>query len=87
MSYHITIQDTQTGEIRFYYYPLEWEDSSDYLWCEGNYACDCNRAQFFASVEGEPDPNYPCNTLSDNPRFVALAAYVPGVGRIPLEEA
>jgi hypothetical protein len=40
---------------------LDWtEEGSDYMWSEGNYACDCNRALFFARAAGEPDPDRPC---------------------------
>lgn len=49
-------------------YPIEWEPSTDgdegvseYMWGEGNYACDCNRAMFFAEAGGEDEPeDAPC---------------------------
>jgi|SRR6185436_3532458 len=30
----------------------EW-GGRDYMWSEGNYSCDCNRAGFFAEAAGE----------------------------------
>jgi len=38
-------------------------DAADFMWTEGNYACDCNRRLFMARALGaeEPkDPNNPC---------------------------
>lgn len=36
-----------------------WED--EFLWADGNYACDCNRASFFAWAGGEKEPRgVPC---------------------------
>jgi hypothetical protein len=32
------------------------------MWTEGNYACDCNRALFFARAVGLPDPNAACTS-------------------------
>jgi hypothetical protein len=33
-----------------------------FIWGDGNYACDCNRALFFASVVGEDDPDRECGS-------------------------
>lgn len=54
----------------------EWKFFGDYIWCDGNYACDCNRALFFARAAGEADPNQACGgdvysvrlTATDNGR-------------------
>lgn len=39
-----------------------WNDeTSDFLWSEGNYACDCNRSLFFNRAGDEPDDkNHSC---------------------------
>lgn len=60
----ISILDTTTGETRSYrdswYNSNPWEDSHEFLWSDGNYGCDCNRALFFARAHGEPDPGIEC---------------------------
>jgi hypothetical protein len=46
--------DGETRRFSFDYYGY-------YIWDEGNYSCDCNRALFFARAKGEEDPeNRPC---------------------------
>ena len=63
----IIIRDTQTGEERthidegfeFIKGGEEFPGGSDYMWREGNYRCDCNRALFFARAGGEPEPDDP----------------------------
>lgn len=45
------------------YEGLDWHEDSDYpafIWEEGNFACDCNRASFFARAIGEDDPDRSC---------------------------
>lgn len=32
----------------------------DYIWSEGNFACDCNRELFFADAAGEEEPEGKC---------------------------
>lgn len=54
MTYEVTIKDTATGEERIYVGSGDWDDAEDYLWNEGNYACDCNRGLFFQRVK-DPD--------------------------------
>lgn len=69
MSYPLKVHiiRNSTGEERVYVhdYPQAtgpWDDEmDDYLWTEGNYGCDCNRASFFAEAgkeEGAED--FPC---------------------------
>ena len=55
------ILDTETGlsaEV-----PEDWlpNDSHDnwYMWTEGNYSCDCNRALFHARFRDVPEPEDP----------------------------
>lgn len=58
----VYIRRNTDGEVRCYD-NLEWHDDSDYpdfIWSEGNYACDCNRALFFARAIGEDDPERSC---------------------------
>ena len=36
------------------------ESPNEWWWSDGNAACDCNRAMFFAQAADEPDPNLDC---------------------------
>lgn len=64
MKVTVSIQKVQTGEVREYVdeYARFRENGSydDFMWSEGNYGCDCNRALFFALAAGEEDPDHPC---------------------------
>lgn len=56
MSYTIEITDTTTGERRAYSSDWDWDGETDeYIWAEGNFACDCNRSLFFARAVGTPE--------------------------------
>ena len=35
-------------------------EDSTFWWTDGNGACDCNLAQTFAAIAGEPDPQQSC---------------------------
>ena len=68
IDFHIT--DEKTGETRAFAddteYTLEWDDQNQnpslFIWEDGNYACDCNRALFFGYAKGEKygDIKSPC---------------------------
>lgn len=48
----VSITDRETGETR----DSKWADDmwfGDFIWSEGNFACDCNRGTFFAEAVGE----------------------------------
>lgn len=45
--YSVVIRNIATGEERIITQDGAWNDAADFLWSEGNYACDCNRALFF----------------------------------------
>lgn len=54
----VFIRREATKEVRTYKEEFPWE--SDYIWSEGNYACDCNRHLFFERAAGiEPPDNEP----------------------------
>lgn len=53
--YSVVIRNNLTGESRAIHQDDAWSDSTDYLWGEGNYACDCNRALFFFNWEVEAE--------------------------------
>jgi hypothetical protein len=57
------IRNNTTGEVRDYpttiSYTNRWEgfpdskpELDDYIWSEGNFACDCNRGLFFGYAAG-----------------------------------
>lgn len=48
MGYTIYIKHNESGEIRSSHHDFEFDE---YLWSEGNYACDCNRHVFFYNRE------------------------------------
>lgn len=52
----VKIRDNSTGEIVDYFASFEDGEFQDFLWSEGNYACDCNRSLFFARAKGLDDP-------------------------------
>jgi hypothetical protein len=37
-----------------------WEFDPVFIWSDGNFSCDCNRALFFARAVDEPDPDLEC---------------------------
>jgi hypothetical protein len=43
----------------------------EFMWTEGNFACDCNRALLIAREQGLPDPDRPCG----NTRYILLGLY------------
>lgn len=64
------IVNNATGEIRRY--ADEWHDGSEYLWTEGNYACDCNRALFFAAAALDDEPERSCGETAYSVPFAIL---------------
>lgn len=58
MMVEVLILDTNTGEMADFstkWYDPEAEDALDnliFLWSEGNYSCDCNRALFYGRARG-----------------------------------
>lgn len=81
--YRVLLRDNQTGEERWWKEDdLLWEEHSDYLWTEGNYACDCNRQLFFERAGGHvPDDGYPCGME----RYTAVCAELPDGTQVPLD--
>lgn len=57
-----TIRLNSTGETRRFEDERDpkYDDVVEFMWSEGNYACDCNRAAFFAEAAGEIDPHQDC---------------------------
>lgn len=56
MKYKVLIRKNATGEERFYSMDdIEWDESSEFWWTEGNFGCDCNRGSSFLRAGG-PGP-------------------------------
>lgn len=77
MSATIAITDTITGETRLYtdeYYGPDVE-VSNFLWSDGNYACDCNRRLFFfAFCEEDKEDDIKCG----DDRYVISSIFYEG---------
>lgn len=63
----VEVRHNPTGEIRSFDYESSYRITSssgydDYIWTEGNYSCDCNRALFFERAIGNGDPDVPCSS-------------------------
>lgn len=54
--YVVTIRDNSTGELRHHEDDGAWDEFTEFAWCEGNDACDGNRAQRFARAIGQEPP-------------------------------
>lgn len=70
----LEIRNNKTGEVRASQEGWDWDGDTeypDYIWSEGNYACDCNRALFFARVVGEDDPDRNCGDSAFAVRLTA----------------
>jgi hypothetical protein len=54
----VYVTDTETGETRSR--PDKWFSFSEFDWAENNRSCNCTRAEYFAKIKGEPDPDLKC---------------------------
>jgi hypothetical protein len=84
VSTHILYQDTDSGELVLHDDPSWAPDYPDealrFMFEDGNYSCDCNRALFIARALGRPEPkDTPCNGRES--RFHVLAFEVTRDGR------
>ena len=61
---------------------IPWRDGSEFIWIDGNFACDCNRGLFFANAAGEHDPDCDCG----HERYrVPYALLIPGGERVEID--
>lgn len=68
MPIEVALRRTSDGQVRVYQDRGTRRDDgsfNDFIWCDGNFACDCNRYDFFERAGGrEPDDeeseNAPC---------------------------
>lgn len=63
---NVHIGRNSDGEVRIQYWPeYGWDETgSDYIWADGNYACDCNRYLFFERAGGA-EPNWDEGSCGD----------------------
>lgn len=61
----VRIRHNGSGEERTLAMDIPWHEYSEFWWSEGNAACDCNRADWFAEAGAEPEPDQkdtPCGS-------------------------
>lgn len=56
MSFEVTIIRNSDGARVTYVDLAEWDEGSQFIWTEGNLACDCNREMIFAELMNLPNP-------------------------------
>jgi hypothetical protein len=60
-------------------YPVDWDESDpegdpSFIWTDGNFACDCNRHDFFTGEPYSPDrAHFPCGDTAYRVREFRLA--------------
>ena len=60
MKAKIEIRRNADNEFCRYVESYNDPDVLDYMWSDGNYGCDCNRALFFARYRGEEELDFEC---------------------------
>ena len=58
--YDIYLERLADHQVRIIHEEGSWDDVAQFMWSDGNAACDCYRADVFAKAGGEVDPNIPC---------------------------
>ena len=72
--YTATIRDMRTGEARAVQCDAHVGPSTiAFMWCDGNYCCDCNRGAFFYGQENEEEEeDFPCSVWENRFRLERL---------------
>lgn len=85
MPYKVILRDARTGEQATVDMPTStWGEAEEFLWSDGNFACDCNRASLFAQASGrEPADDRPCGME----RYVAIKRVMPDGAEFDMGEA
>jgi hypothetical protein len=82
MAYRVEIIRNETGEKRLAERSDEWDDLALYMWTDGNFGCDCNRAMFFADAGGEEDCDIGCGET----RYTVTRAILPNGSEVEIDE-
>jgi len=79
----VLLRNNATGEERLIASDSEWEDVHEFLWTEGNLACDCNRHLEFERAGGrEPGAR---EVGCGDERYTALYALLPDGRKVFLD--
>ncbi len=54
MTYYVQLFDTKKRKKAWVRQRGAYDEAAEYLWEDGNYACDCNRALLFNWALGRP---------------------------------
>jgi len=65
----IHIRKNSDGEVRSFIDPFDWD--GDFIWSDGNFACDCNRALFFGRANGGEGDECECGDTAYSVRITA----------------
>lgn len=89
MSYSVFIRCNATGEVRESKQELDWGESTEFWWTDGNMGCDCNRELEFVRAGG-PGPSHDphwndLQTECGDSRYSALYAILPDGTRVQLD--
>lgn len=68
---HAEIRRNTDGVVRQYSLAGMGGFKGDFIWCEGNFACDCNREIFFCDAIGEEAENETCGSEAYSVRIFA----------------
>lgn len=73
MPYTVTITNLVTRETVKSKFDCEWEEHFRFLWEDGNFECDCNRALEFLRAKGQTvdvmKDETPCNRSAADRRY------------------
>ena len=83
MSYAVHLRRNADGVVRVITEDDAWDETADYIWTDGNFGCDCNRALLFARAAGEPDPE---NSACGETAFAAIKAVLESGEEIELDD-
>lgn len=68
----VAIRRAEDGLVRVYRSDHETRDDGsfdDYIWADGNFACDCNRSDFFERADGREPADVETAPCGDH-RFI-----------------
>jgi hypothetical protein len=59
--YNVHLRNNETGEVRVYREDSVWNGTNEFMWSEGNFSCDCNRAMMFQrAIDEEQTWDHDC---------------------------
>lgn len=85
MSYRVALRSNATDEVRLVTLHEDWDELSEHLWLDGEYACDCVRGRLFEGQGARMDVTEERECGSGE--FAALYAELPDGRRVSLEGA